>query len=743
MKKTVLAILSFCFILIARGQTVKEYNTSGAAKYKNEDYAGAIEDFTKAIALDASYSNLFCNRAVAKHMLNDYEGALADWNKAVSIDPNFENVYFNRANTKYALKDYEGALTDYNKAVTTGPEQSALHASRAITKYALKDYEGALADYNKAISTGPEQSDLYLSRGRAKFQAKDYEGALADFNKAITINPNETNAYNSRGNVKNQLNDYDGAIADCTEAIRQNSKNAAPYNVRAISYKKLGKYDKAILDYDAAILLNPAIGVFYINIISSLVRTFQFEKAREYYSKYQQKKFTDGAENEARLYFYYIKAATEDVPSKNYEQALTNLNMAALEYGDESKKLSQGRYSNILALKGYVFLKMERFADAETVLQQALSINAMQPDVERTLSNVRSRVAEITLKDKTAPLIELLSPQPSRNLEVGEDDSKTQVIGRAKDLSGILSVSINNNPVAKLEDDGLFITELVLKPGMNELVITATDKQGNTSNKTFTVTCAAVAKKANAEPDIPLVVEVSQKYYAILIAEKDYDDAAIPDLENPVKDARDLGAILMNEYSFGVANIDTLYNRTREDIMQAIVQRCNTLTENDNLVIFYAGHGTAEKDKFGDVDGYWIPVSAKKGLTASYISADDINKALKRSNARHILLIADACFSGAFTRSLLPDADKAIQKQYNMISRKVMASGNMEPVPDNSKFLFYLKKSLKENRQKYISAKDLFDGFYKAIISNSDNLPQYAAIKNVGDEGGEFIFIRK
>lgn len=238
-------------------------------------------------------------------------------------------------------------------------------------------------------------------------------------------------------------------------------------------------------------------------------------------------------------------------------------------------------------------------------------------------------------------------------------------------------------------------------------------------------------------------MEISQKYYAILIAEKDYDDAAIPDLENPVKDARDLGAILMNDYSFGAANIDTLYNRTREDIMQAIVQRCNTLTENDNLVIFYAGHGTAEKDKFGDVDGYWIPVSAKKGLTASYISADDINKALKRSNARHILLIADACFSGAFTRSLLPDADKAIQKQYNMISRKVMASGNMEPVPDNSKFLFYLKKSLKENTQKYISAKDLFDGFYKAIISNSDNLPQYAAIKNVGDEGGEFIFIRK
>lgn len=743
MKKILLAILSFCFIMFAQAQSALEYNSFGAAKYKNNDYAGAIEDFTKAITLNAGYPNFFCNRAVAKHMLDDYEGALADWNKAVSIDPNFRNVYFNRANTKYALKDYMGALADYNKALTNGPEQSGLFSSRGLTKYALKDYEGALADYNKAINTGPQEADLYVNRGRAKFQLKDYEGALTDYNKAITINPNEPTAYLNRGIAKNELKDYEGSLSDCTEAIRQNPKSPGGYNSRAIAWAKLGKYEKAILDYDAAILINPNVGTFYSNIISSLVRTFQFEKAKEYYKKYQEKKLTEAKEADAELYLYYIKAATEDVPAENYEQALTNLNMAALAYGDESKKFSQRRYTNILALKGYVLLKMERYTDAETVLQQALSIYALQPDVERTLSDVKTRVAEIIVKDKTAPVIELLSPQLSRNLEVGEDDPKTQVIGRARDLSGILAVMINNNAVSKLEDDGLFITELVLKPGINELAITATDKQGNTASKTFKVNCTAIAKRADAEPDIPVVMAVAQKYYAILIAEKDYNDAAIPDLENPVKDARELGKVLQNDYTFDAANIDTLYNRTREDIMQSIVQRCNTLTENDNLVIFYAGHGTAEKDKFGDVDGYWIPVSARKGLTASYISADDINKALKRSNARHILVIADACFSGSFTRSLLPDAGKAIQKQYNMTSRKVMASGNMEPVPDNSKFLFYLKKSLKENTQKYISAKDLFDGFYKAIISNSDNLPQYAAIKNVGDEGGEFIFIRK
>jgi uncharacterized caspase-like protein len=118
-----------------------------------------------------------------------------------------------------------------------------------------------------------------------------------------------------------------------------------------------------------------------------------------------------------------------------------------------------------------------------------------------------------------------------------------------------------------------------------------------------------------------------------------------------VKDAKELRSILQSTYTFNPKNIDTLFNSSREDIMMTLIKKCGSLTENDNLLIFYAGHGIAEKDKFGDVDGYWIPSSARKGNNSTYISSDDINKALKRSNSKHILVVADACFSGAFTES--------------------------------------------------------------------------------------------
>jgi hypothetical protein len=285
-----------------------------------------------------------------------------------------------------------------------------------------------------------------------------------------------------------------------------------------------------------------------------------------------------------------------------------------------------------------------------------------------------------------------------------------------------------------------------LKAGANTITIAATDKAGNSSTKTFTVAGNLLAKKEE-EPQqveiVPVNIDASPVYHAIVIGEQDYADPSIADLENPVQDATTIKTILETKYTFSPKNIETLFNKSREEIMQGIVQKCNSLSENDNLLIFYAGHGTAEKDRFGEVDGYWIPTSAKKGVLATYISSDDINKALKQSRCKHILLIADACFSGAFTRRLSSDASLAIQKQYAVPSRKIMASGNMEPVPDKSRFIYYLSRNLKENKEKYLTAKKLYDSFYEAILNNSDTSPQYAPIKNVGDEGGEFVFIKK
>jgi hypothetical protein len=67
----------------------------------------------------------------------------------------------------------------------------------------------------------------------------------------------------------------------------------------------------------------------------------------------------------------------------------------------------------------------------------------------------------------------------------------------------------------------------------------------------------------------------------------------------------------------------------------------------------------------------------------------------------------------------------------------------MTNVPDNSVFLQYLLKRLKDNDQKFISSQQLFDSFRSAVINNSSVVPQDGVIAETGDEGGDFIFILK
>ena len=78
-----------------------------------------------------------------------------------------------------------------------------------------------------------------------------------------------------------------------------------------------------------------------------------------------------------------------------------------------------------------------------------------------------------------------------------------------------------------------------------------------------------------------------------------------------------------------------------------------------------------------------------------------------------------------------------------MPSRKAMTSGTLTEVPDQSAFLKYLIDRLRNNSEKYLSSEQLFSNIRIAVINNSNAIPQFGEIKDVGDEGGDFIFILK
>ena len=167
------------------------------------------------------------------------------------------------------------------------------------------------------------------------------------------------------------------------------------------------------------------------------------------------------------------------------------------------------------------------------------------------------------------------------------------------------------------------------------------------------------------------------------------------------------------------------------------------MKENDNLFIFYAGHGQMIKHEDNSEEGFLVPVDAGKNKMSSYISSDDLVRTIKYSKAKHILFVADACFAGGLFRDIASDAPEPVAEAYKDKSRKLLASGNRQAVPDQSEFIEYLRLALQENHQKYITAEQLIDSFKNQYKTTTHLQLQYYPIKNVDDLGGQFVFIRK
>ena len=234
------------------------------------------------------------------------------------------------------------------------------------------------------------------------------------------------------------------------------------------------------------------------------------------------------------------------------------------------------------------------------------------------------------------------------------------------------------------------------------------------------------------------------KFYALFVGVSDYDDPQINDLEYPVGDARRLSQILTNYYTFSPENVTLLENPTRGTVIRALDNLAQKVTAKDNLLIFYAGHGVYDDQM---KSGFWLPSDAQRNNRADWISNGSLRDYIGGINAKHTLLIADACFSGGIfkTREAFTMVTQADVEMYRLPSRKAMTSGAMKTVPDKSVFLDYLIKRLMENNKHFISSETLFASFKTAVINNSPNsqVPQFGEIRETGDEGGDFIFVRR
>ncbi|MBC8451978.1 MAG: caspase family protein [Rhodospirillaceae bacterium] len=233
--------------------------------------------------------------------------------------------------------------------------------------------------------------------------------------------------------------------------------------------------------------------------------------------------------------------------------------------------------------------------------------------------------------------------------------------------------------------------------------------------------------------------------HALLIGNNDYRH--LGDLMTAVNDAEVVGKLLREEYGF---RTQVLLNATRAQILDAFDRYRKVLKEGDDLMIYYAGHGWLDSKV---ERGYWLPVDAKTGSRSDWLSNADITDTLKALRSRHVIVIADSCYSGTLTRSaargiqLDTKSEDFVERLLSKKSRTVLASGSLEPVLDGGggKHSIFAKAfiSVLRDNKAAIDGTNLYVAVRSEVALNAQQIPQYQNIRFAGHEtGGDFVFIK-
>ncbi len=233
------------------------------------------------------------------------------------------------------------------------------------------------------------------------------------------------------------------------------------------------------------------------------------------------------------------------------------------------------------------------------------------------------------------------------------------------------------------------------------------------------------------------------RYHALVIGNNAY--ANLPKLETAVGDAEAVALLLEQRYGFKVKR---LRNATRNDILRALNAYRAELTEDDNLLVYYAGHGWLDRQSN---TGFWQPVDAEAEDDLNWIANEALTRRLLAMSARHVMVIADSCYSGTLVRSALSalptghERSAWLRRIAAKRSRTAIVSGGLEPVADTGKgghsvFANALLDALGENNE-VLEATALFKTLRGRVVVNADQTPQYADIRRAGHEGGEFLFV--
>lgn len=408
------------------------------------------------------------------------------------------------------------------------------------------------------------------------------------------------------------------------------------------------------------------------------------------------------------------------------EQAIAFLKKAA-ELGSINHKLYY--------LLGSLYYEKSEYTQALYYINKSLNLNesyAKAIELKQRLNRIQ---------DTEGPIITLFEPAPDQLNRVAHFYETLTFRGLARDQSDIESLRIAGLDTA-VQNDGKFLADIPLQPGLNRITIECVDKPGNKTVKEVSI------QRASTIAD----TAIYRRSYAVIIGINGYEKW--PQLDSAVLDAKAVQSIFEQT---GFHEVKLILNKeaTQRRILTELYDELpKKVARDDRIVFYFAGHGMTIKSDGKPSIGYIIPVES--GLTdfpATAISMGQIRNLCSHISAKHIIFVMDCCYAGQILERTAADrqdkGNSVAKSTYKRVVQIITAGAKDQLALEGEKhglfteyFLHSLQGDADLNGDEVVTGHEI-GRYIPPIVAHLTNQTQTPLFSHIEGSGDILFFIKK
>lgn len=258
-QKLFLALLS---TLALSACSMDEWGLKDIVEGDSDDITPAqLQKLSKAIVRHPEKAEYLFARGRYYYYKDEYDKAINDFDRAIAIDANNEEWYRKRGDAYRYSNRYEKSLEDYSRAIKLDANDTILFTARGDCYLAMHQFEQAEKEYTRAIEISDAPGYELIQRASFFEETGRLDRAIEDYRKALTLKEDywSGRARESLAKAYIYLGDSARALAVLEDFKFKKNSASSGTNADTILFDRaylneiLGKKDEALITYRLAL----------------------------------------------------------------------------------------------------------------------------------------------------------------------------------------------------------------------------------------------------------------------------------------------------------------------------------------------------------------------------------------------------------------------------------------------------------------------------------------------------------